>query len=113
MNLPNGHYQSCESCRKYVTCSNENMYDRDCPGVLVWDDVAKQCLYTSTTCNIQTPLSSETFRMKRAVDQNMKHSSIVGQFQGYNWTILISSAVGGVAIVALVAVAIKLIMKKN
>lgn len=45
-----GHYQSCETCQGYVSCSNQILYKRRCPPNLVWDDHAKQCLYTSTTC---------------------------------------------------------------
>lgn len=45
-----GHYQSCETCQGYVSCSNQVYYKRTCPANLVWDDNAKQCLYTSTTC---------------------------------------------------------------
>lgn len=62
--LLDGHYQSCETCNGYVTCSNQNCYKRTCPTNLVWDDHAKQCLYNSTTCPspITTPkTNSEEF----------------------------------------------------
>ena len=50
--MPDGHYQSCETCRRYVSCSNGDLFDRDCPAKLVWDDVKKRCEYESTTCDI-------------------------------------------------------------
>ena len=55
--MPDGDYQSCKTCERYVSCSNGILIDdRPCannrPGEkpLVWDDVKKRCEYESTTC---------------------------------------------------------------
>jgi hypothetical protein len=49
-----GDYQSCHSCNVYVTCSNGKMTDdRPCARAnppLEWDNDAKSCLKTSSTC---------------------------------------------------------------
>ena len=56
--MPNGDYQSCYTCERFVSCSNGHYYDMPCapthPGhpPLVWDDVKKRCEWTSSTCNI-------------------------------------------------------------
>lgn len=49
--MPDGDYQSCDSCYVYVTCSNGGTYDeRPCPAGLVWDDIVKRCEWQSNTC---------------------------------------------------------------
>lgn len=49
--LTTGDYQSCKSCKVYVTCDFGVMIpDRPCPNDLVWDDIAKECWYSSRTC---------------------------------------------------------------
>ena len=60
--MPDGDYQSCKTCERYVSCSNGILFDdRPCannrPGEkpLVWDDVKKRCEYESTTCPSNTP----------------------------------------------------------
>ena len=50
--LPAGNYQSCYTCRGYVTCAPGHFpMLRPCPATLIWDDVKKICDYTSTTCD--------------------------------------------------------------
>ena len=56
--MPNGDYQSCYTCERFVTCSNGHYYDMPCaPSYppLVWDDVKKRCEYESTTCPPTSP----------------------------------------------------------
>ena len=50
--MPNGDYQSCETCEGYVTCAYGRLYDRPCPANLLWDDERERCLWESRTCNI-------------------------------------------------------------
>ncbi|KAK2182747.1 hypothetical protein NP493_339g03002 [Ridgeia piscesae] len=47
---PSGDYQSCDSCRSFVTCSNSAKYVRPCAVGTEWDDVMKVCTWRSTTC---------------------------------------------------------------
>ena len=59
--MPNGDYQSCETCERFVTCSNGHYYDMPCAPSdppLVWDDVKKRCEYESTTCPSTSPPST-------------------------------------------------------
>lgn len=50
----NGDYQSCLTCKGYVTCANRNLSQRNCSdnanSNLVWDDTKKWCDSTSDTC---------------------------------------------------------------
>lgn len=62
--MANGDYQSCWTCRGFIKCAHGTLYNMSCPGVLVWDDNAKQCLYTSTTCSLSTIFSSGNFLFK-------------------------------------------------
>lgn len=48
--LPDGFYQSCDSCSDYITCSSSATYSKPCPEGLLWNDEAKQCASTSNTC---------------------------------------------------------------
>merc|ERR1740137_462884 len=58
--LPNGDYQLCTKCNFYATCSGRRLFERPCPEALVWDDVAKICQGTSSTCFIDHPDMSDT-----------------------------------------------------
>ena len=51
--LPAGNYQSCYTCRGYVTCAGPGHFPilRPCPANLVWDDRKKRCAYRSKTCD--------------------------------------------------------------
>ncbi|KAI0236117.1 hypothetical protein LSAT2_013344 [Lamellibrachia satsuma] len=46
----NGDYQSCDTCRSFVTCSNSAKYVRPCAAGTEWDDDMKVCTWRSTTC---------------------------------------------------------------
>jgi len=49
---PIGDYQSCAGCHYYCTCLGNIRYDkRPCPANLIWDDNAKRCLGSSSTCD--------------------------------------------------------------
>ena len=49
--MRDGNYPHCESCSKFVTCSNMLMYERDCPSDLEWDANARRCeTVPSPTC---------------------------------------------------------------
>ena len=49
--LPDGDYQSCNTCHGYVTCANGKTFDnRPCPSGLEWDDNENKCLASSSTC---------------------------------------------------------------
>ncbi|KAK3596736.1 hypothetical protein CHS0354_036360 [Potamilus streckersoni] len=52
--VKNGYYQYCLSCQQYVTCVYGIMYIRPCPDDLEWDDEAKKCVWTSTTCDAKS-----------------------------------------------------------
>ncbi|XP_052706720.1 coadhesin-like [Crassostrea angulata] len=111
--LLDGHYQSCETCNGYVTCSNQNFYKRTCPTNLVWDDHAKQCLYNSTTCPspITTPKTNRLLRTKRSVVVNAESTRLTNislETNTKRWVLLGSSFIGGVMIVASLLVVIKL-----
>ena len=47
-----GFHQSCSSCSGFTACVFGYKYDMNCPNYLVWDDVAKRCEYTSSTCEL-------------------------------------------------------------
>ena len=51
--LPLGNYQSCYTCRGYVTCAGPGHFPiiRPCPQDLIWDDTKKMCTYWSKTCD--------------------------------------------------------------
>ena len=51
---PNGDYQSCTTCKGFITCSNNVLYNMPCPANTVWDDVVKRCEWVSTTCKSST-----------------------------------------------------------
>ncbi|XP_056005434.1 SCO-spondin-like isoform X2 [Ostrea edulis] len=115
-NMANGDYQSCWTCRGFIKCAHGTLYNMSCPGVLVWDDNAKQCLYTSTTCSLSTIFSSGLSRIKRS-DEEGRHLSLKNEkSRGYElrgWTVLMFSVLGGVSLVALLAVAMNLFLKKR
>ena len=50
--LPNGFYQSCESCNGFARCIDGVLHDgMPCPPGTVWDDgLNKRCEYSSSTC---------------------------------------------------------------
>ena len=57
-NLEDGNYPSCRGCHVYASCGGGVIYDgRPCPFGRLWDDNAKECLETSSTCigNTNTP----------------------------------------------------------
>ena len=49
--MPNGDYQSCKTCKGYVFCSKDVLYDMPCAPPTVWDDVKKRCEFESSTCS--------------------------------------------------------------
>lgn len=50
-NICNGDYQSCRTCKGYVTCANRILWQRNCSNShLVWDDNTKRCESVSSTC---------------------------------------------------------------
>lgn len=50
-NIPDGNFQSCKGCNVFASCSGGRLIDsRPCAAKLVWDDIVKQCVYTSSTC---------------------------------------------------------------
>ncbi|XP_046342384.1 chitin-binding domain protein cbd-1-like [Haliotis rufescens] len=55
-----GNYQWCQTCKKYLTCTSNNMYVRDCPPFLMWDNNKQRCEETSTTCVEPTTTTSAT-----------------------------------------------------
>lgn len=51
-----GDYQSCETCKGYVTCDHEYLTKRICINprnnkTLFWDDKLKECGFESSTCD--------------------------------------------------------------
>ncbi|XP_071111176.1 proprotein convertase subtilisin/kexin type 5-like isoform X1 [Haliotis cracherodii] len=48
--IPNGKYQSCTDCRHYTACLYGFPIRLKCPCWTVWDDEAKRCQRTSSTC---------------------------------------------------------------
>ena len=48
--MPDGDYQSCKTCGRFVSCSNGRYYDMPCPPDYVWDDNKKRCSWESKTC---------------------------------------------------------------
>lgn len=53
--MPDGDYPSCMGCLYFATCTNGYLVDsRKCAwfGGLFWDDNAKRCEWTSSTCNL-------------------------------------------------------------
>jgi len=48
--LPNGVYQSCNSCKGFITCVGFTPYTFQCPLGLVFDDNKKRCGKRSDTC---------------------------------------------------------------
>eukprot|EP00483_Globobulimina_turgida_P000348 UN00348 len=51
--MPNGNYQSCETCNGYVSCVHRKKYDMPCPASLVWNVKtagAGACQWTSSSC---------------------------------------------------------------
>ncbi|XP_062575468.1 uncharacterized protein LOC134237373 [Saccostrea cucullata] len=51
LRVPDGNYQSCDTCHGYVTCANNYYFTMNCPETLKWDDNKKSCERTSETCN--------------------------------------------------------------
>lgn len=50
-NICDGDYQSCWTCKGYVTCANRILWRRNCSDShLVWDDNTKRCESVSNTC---------------------------------------------------------------
>lgn len=48
----NGNYPSCDSCKKFVMCSNGYLYTFDCPSDLEWNDNTGVCdWWPSPTCD--------------------------------------------------------------
>lgn len=57
-----GNYQSCQTCKGYVSCIAKELYSRSCPDELVWDDRERQCAKYSTTCSHLTTRSDGKLR---------------------------------------------------
>jgi len=52
-NMADGNYQSCKGCNVFASCSGGRLIDsRPCAANLVWDDMVKQCVYKSSTCDV-------------------------------------------------------------
>ena len=52
--IPDGLYQSCLACERFMICAKGKMYDvYTCPWGRVWDDNLKDCEENSTTCSIR------------------------------------------------------------
>ncbi|ESP02171.1 hypothetical protein LOTGIDRAFT_157323 [Lottia gigantea] len=53
----NGVYQSCDSCKTYITCDRGRLYDNGtCYEDLVWDNNRKKCTFPpSSTCWMNGP----------------------------------------------------------
>jgi len=52
-NMADGNYQSCKGCNVFASCSGGRLIDsRPCAANLVWDDMVKQCIYKSSTCQV-------------------------------------------------------------
>ncbi|KAK6172152.1 hypothetical protein SNE40_015879 [Patella caerulea] len=49
--VPGGDYQYCGKCTTYITCSNGALYERPCAGGLQWDQTARNCVFSSSTCS--------------------------------------------------------------
>ncbi|KAL5019478.1 hypothetical protein ScPMuIL_002370 [Solemya velum] len=49
---PNGDYQFCGDCHYFVSCADDGSFVRQCPISLQFDDNAKRCMVTSTTCSV-------------------------------------------------------------
>lgn len=50
-NICDGDYQSCWTCKGYITCANRILHQRNCSDShLVWDDHTKRCESVSNTC---------------------------------------------------------------
>ncbi|KAK6173243.1 hypothetical protein SNE40_016730 [Patella caerulea] len=49
--LTAGLYQSCTDCSSYVSCIIGFMFTNTCPTNNYWDDIIKQCVPKSSTCN--------------------------------------------------------------
>nr|XP_034304789.1 uncharacterized protein LOC117682068 isoform X2 [Crassostrea gigas]XP_034304796.1 uncharacterized protein LOC117682068 isoform X3 [Crassostrea gigas] len=50
-NICDGDYQSCWTCKGFITCANRNLWQRNCSEIhLVWDDHTKRCESVSNTC---------------------------------------------------------------
>nr|XP_034320078.1 uncharacterized protein LOC105342326 isoform X6 [Crassostrea gigas] len=50
-NICDGDYQSCWTCKGFITCANRNLWQRNCSDShLVWDDHTKRCESVSNTC---------------------------------------------------------------
>jgi len=80
-----GNYQSCETCKGYVTCSNGFLYEMPCAlDDTVWDDNMKRCEFTSDTCKdtdkednktLALPPKSATFLMECFMPQGRLRSN--------------------------------------
>ena len=46
-----GLYQHCSSCKKFIKCRDGKLIEKDCAPDKVWDDKAKDCVWSSTTCS--------------------------------------------------------------
>ena len=50
--LPDGPYASCKGCERFMYCHKGEMFDvYTCPDGEFWDDIAKDCLNTTSTCH--------------------------------------------------------------
>jgi len=49
-NMPDGNFQSCNTCYGYAACTAGALIMMPCPTNLLFDDTMKQCLFTSSTC---------------------------------------------------------------
>ncbi|XP_078312840.1 A disintegrin and metalloproteinase with thrombospondin motifs adt-1-like [Crassostrea virginica] len=112
-NWEDGNYQSCKTCRGFVTCAHNQLFDRDCPGNLVWDDIVRRCEYTSRTCPPPNPLASKVFpRKKRSV--TTKDKSNDDQWANTNrWILLTGGGVGVLMLVVLFIAMIKLRLSRT
>ncbi|WP_018692612.1 chitin binding peritrophin-A domain-containing protein [Algicola sagamiensis] len=48
--LPDGNYQSCQSCQNFATCISGQIYEHQCPEGLEYDASFDLCTYQSSTC---------------------------------------------------------------
>ncbi|KAK2189966.1 hypothetical protein NP493_92g03000 [Ridgeia piscesae] len=48
---PDGLYQHCTSCKKYIRCHRGRCIEECCPRDKVWDDNEKCCDWWSYTCS--------------------------------------------------------------